>query len=60
MTQARSRTGQKSKKAPPKARLIQTAIPIALYERVERCANTEMISIAAYVRRMISTYTPGG
>jgi len=56
---ANSRTGQKpySKK---KGKLIQSQVPLPLYERIHKCADDEMISVSAYVRRILQNQVPGG
>lgn len=60
----RSRTGSTESAPvpaqPAPSRLVQARVPAELYKRIERCANAEMISVAAYVRRTLKNYVPGG
>jgi predicted HicB family RNase H-like nuclease len=40
--------------------LVQARVPAELYKRIERNAKQELISVAAYVRRTLQNYVPGG
>lgn len=61
MTKTKSRTGSTAPVPPaPPTRLVQARVPAELYKRIERNAREEMISVAAYVRRTLKNYVPGG
>lgn len=40
--------------------VIQTRVSPTLLKRIRDAAEQETISVAAYMRRMLKTYTPGG
>jgi predicted HicB family RNase H-like nuclease len=41
-------------------KLVQARVPAALYARITRAAENELISVAAYVRRTLQNTVPGG
>lgn len=43
-----------------RTKFVQARVPVELYNRIERCAEAEMISVAAYVRRALHNVVPGG
>lgn len=44
----------------PEVVLVQARVPRALYERIKRAADAELISMAAYMRRTLQNHVPGG
>lgn len=58
MPKKRSRPGPELPSPGPQ--LIQTRVPPNLYKRIKACAEAELLTVAAYVRRTLQNHVPGG
>ncbi len=56
-----SETGrEKQRRKRPEYVAVQSRLPVPAYNRLLKICDDEMVSVSAYIRKMLLTYMPGG